>query len=58
MGKLIHEEISGAIIGAAMDVLNELKPGLDEKIYERALVLELIARGHKLEQQKQFEVHY
>ena len=34
MSKLIHEELSGKIIGAAMDVLNELKPGLDEKLYE------------------------
>jgi hypothetical protein len=36
MGKLIHEKLSGEIIGAAMDVLNEMKPGLDEKLYERA----------------------
>ncbi len=35
MGKLIHEELSRSIIGAAMEVLNELKPGLDEKLYER-----------------------
>jgi hypothetical protein len=27
---MIHEEISGTIIGAAMEVLNELKPGLDD----------------------------
>jgi hypothetical protein len=32
MGKLIHEELSGAIIGVAMEVFNELKPGLDEKV--------------------------
>jgi len=32
MRKIIHEELSGAIIGAAMEVLNELKPGLDEKL--------------------------
>ena len=38
---LIHEELSGKIIGAAMQVLNTPKPGLDEKIYENALVLEL-----------------
>ncbi len=31
---LIHPEISEAIIGAAMKVLNTLKPGLDEKAYE------------------------
>src|SRR6267378_4165826 len=27
---MIHEELSGEIIGAAMEVLNELKPGLDD----------------------------
>ena len=42
---MIHEELSGKIIGAAMDVLNNLKPGLDEKLYERALVIELERRG-------------
>jgi hypothetical protein len=31
MSKLIHEELSGVIIGIAMEVLNELKPGLDER---------------------------
>jgi hypothetical protein len=33
--RMIHEELSHEIIGAAMVVLNELKPGLDEKLYER-----------------------
>ncbi|MBI4324620.1 MAG: GxxExxY protein, partial [Chloroflexi bacterium] len=46
------------IIGAAMAVLNELKPGLDEKLYENALVIELVARGHTIEQQKEYPVHY
>jgi GxxExxY protein len=55
---LIHEELSGNIIGAAMKVLNTLKPGLDEKIYENALVLELTAAGHLIEQQRQFSVVY
>ena len=53
-----HEEITQDIIGAAMTVLNELKPGLDEKLYENALVIELISRGHTVEQQKQFPVFY
>ena len=55
---LVHEELSGKIIGAAMQVLNTLKPGLDEKIYENALVLELAAEGHTIEQQRQFPVIY
>ena len=41
-----------------MVVLNELKPGLDEKLYEKALILELLARGHVIESQKEFSVHY
>ncbi len=57
-GDLIHKEISEAIIGLAMKVLNTLKPGLDEKLYERALVIELQKKGLKVEQQKEFPVHY
>jgi GxxExxY protein len=55
---MIHEKLSGEIIGAAMTVLNELGPGLDEKLYERALVIELRKRRHVVDQQKAFPVHY
>jgi len=55
---MLHEEITKDIIGAAMVVLNELKPGLDEKLYENALVIELRARGHTVEQQREFPVHF
>jgi GxxExxY protein len=58
MGKILYEELSGAIIGAAMEVLNELKPGLDEKLYERALTIELQRRGHKMDIQHSFPVLY
>jgi len=56
--ELIHKELSESIIGAAMTVLNALKPGLDEKLYERALVIELRKRGHKVDQQREFPVFY
>jgi len=56
--ELIHQELSQAIIGAAMTVLNTLRPGLDEKLYENALVIELRKRGHAVEQQRQFPVYY
>jgi GxxExxY protein len=58
MSKLIHEKLSGEIIGAAMDVLNEMKPGLDEKLYERAMLIELQRRGHAVETQREFPVFY
>ena len=53
-----HEELTRDIIGAAMAVLNELKPGLDEKLYENALVIELQSRGHTIQQQRDYPVHY
>ena len=46
------------IIGAAMYVLNELKPGLDEKLYERALLIELHRRGHTVTAQHSYPVFY
>ena len=56
--ELVHQALSESIIGAAMAVLNALKPGLDEKLYERALVIELRKRGHQVDQQRQFPVYY
>ena len=55
---MIHSELSEKIIGSAMRVLNEMKLGLDEKIYENALVLELGELGLSVEQQRRFDVHY
>jgi len=55
---MIHEELSGKIIGAAMEVLNQLKPGLDEKLYERAMMMELKRRGHVVAVQNSFPVFY
>jgi GxxExxY protein len=53
-----YKELTHDIIGAAMAVLNELRPGLDERLYENALALELVERGHTIEQQREYPVHY
>ena len=58
MGKIIQEELSKKIIGAAMTVLNELKPGLDDKHYERASAIQLKLGGHTVLAQKGFSVFY
>ena len=55
---LLHANLTESIIGAAMEVLNILRPGLDEKLYENALVIELQKRGHSVEQQKAYCVYY
>ena len=41
-----------------MKVLNTLKPGLNEKAYENAMVIELKRRGHSIDQQRKFDVFY
>lgn len=54
----LHRELSGQIIGVAMEVLNELKPGLDEKLYERAIVILLRERGHTVNVQPSYPVYF
>ena len=58
ISQLRHRKLSEDIIGAAMTVLNRLKPGLDEKLYENALIIELRKKGHTCDQQKNFNVYY
>ena len=41
-----------------MQVLNELKPVLDEKLYERAITIELKRRGYIVSVQRSFPVYY
>lgn len=53
-----HGDLTREIIGAAMEVLNELRPGQDERIYERSLEVELGLRGISVTWQKQFPVTY
>jgi GxxExxY protein len=55
---MLHAETTKAVLGAAMRVLNELKPGLDEKLYEKAMIIELTHRGHVVESQREFPVFY
>ncbi len=57
----MHEELNElteAIIGAAIAVHRELGPGLLESTYEARLVYELIDRGFRVERQKELPVIY
>jgi len=56
--EMLHAELSHAILGAAMTVSNGLKPGLNEKAYENALVIEFARAGLKVDQQRRFDVRY
>src|ERR1017187_2010641 len=52
------KEETHALIGCAFEVLNELGHGLNEKLYENALVVEFKRRGIAFDQQRRFEVLY
>lgn len=51
-------EITGRVIGAAIDVHRALGPGLLESAYEACLAFELAQWGLKVEQQKPLPVVY
>ncbi|MEI7809764.1 MAG: GxxExxY protein [Verrucomicrobiota bacterium] len=55
---LEFEELTGKIIGAAIEVHRQLGPGFIESIYGNALVYELRKRGLKVEQQLEAPVLY
>ena len=54
----LDSDLTEKAIGAAYTVLNTLKPCLDEKLYERALVIELEKHGLHCDSQRQFPVFY
>jgi GxxExxY protein len=58
MTELGNKDLSGKVIEAAIAVHQSLGPGFIESVYERALCVELAARGIKFEQQKIIKVFH
>ena len=56
--KLIEEELTYSIIGAAHEVYNTLGYGFLEHLYIKALERELLARGHKVSREVGVVVMY
>lgn len=54
----LHQEITGSIIGSAIDVHKALGPGLRETAYVSCLAYELRDRGHSVEEHKSLPVVY
>ena len=57
-GPMTDNEITHAIIGAAIEVHKYLGPGLLESAYEECLVHELLLRNLRIERQKPIRVVY
>lgn len=53
---LIHEEVTEQIIGASFEVFRELGYGFLEKVYQRAMKVELELRGIAAEIESKIEV--
>ena len=56
--KLLHRSTTEAVIGAAFEVHRELGYGFLERVYQRALQVELLRRGATAELEKRIQVHY
>jgi GxxExxY protein len=56
--KLLHETTTGRIIGAAFEMHDQLGYGFLERVYQRALQVELLRRGATAEIEKRIQVQY
>ena len=56
--KLLYREITEKIIGAAFEVHRELGYGFLERVYQRALQVELLRAGASAEIEKRIQVKY
>lgn len=58
MGKLLYEDLTYKIIGAAFEVHKELGPGYLESVYEDALCYELDKNHILYQKQVELNVQY
>ena len=58
MAKLLCKDEVYAVVGAAMEVYNELGAGFLEPVYQEALEIELTERGVPFEAQKELRIRY
>ena len=56
--KLLYSEITGPVIGAAMEVHRILGPGFLESVYDEAFVIELDLRKIPYKRQQPIDIYY
>ena len=54
----MHEKTTSVIIGAAFEVHSQLGYGFLERVYQRALQVELVRRGATAEIERRIQVQY
>ena len=58
MKKFPHQDLTKSIIGIYYNVYNELGFGFLEKVYHKALLIELRKNGYKIDSEKKVNVYY
>jgi GxxExxY protein len=53
-----HSDVTGKIIGCAMEVHRYIGNGFQEVIYQRALALEMQYQGLSFQREYQMQIHY
>lgn len=53
-----HQELTKSIIGIYYNVYNELGFGFLEKVYHKALLIEIKNNGYKIDSEKKVNVYY
>lgn len=56
--KLPHSELTGSILNCSFEVMKELGPGFQERIYKNALLITMKQKGLRVEVEQPFEVAY
>ena len=56
--KLNHQKITESTIGAAFEVYNELGYGFLEKVYQRAMQVALLQKGHCVDIESKIKVKF
>ena len=52
------DEITGEVIGVAMNIHRDLGPGLLESVYETVLAAKLMRLGYRVDRQKPIDIHF
>jgi len=55
---LPYSELTGSILNCSFEVMKELGPGFQERIYKNALLITLKQKGLRVETEQPFEVVY
>lgn len=58
MSEILHKQLTDKILQCFFEVYNRLGFGFLEKVYENALMIELIKKGLTAEKQKPVKVYY